>query len=234
VPRRALILDEDETVRDVFRELLSSVGMDVLLPTNGSAAADLLQHGKFDVVLLGLSAPHEHGVNLTREIRNSGYNRMTPIIVVSDEQSPGAVASAFAVGANFFLYKPVDKSRLMGLIRAMQGSIEQEKRRFRRIPVRSKVSLKSQSGEVEGETIDMSLGGMLVRSAKVLPVHSAVRIAMHLFPQEKPIMGLGTITRVEGYEMGIHLERLPIAASARLQEFLLPRIHAGELSRVEV
>jgi DNA-binding response OmpR family regulator len=224
LPKRALILDEDESVRDLFREMLASVGMDVLLPAGSSAAEQMLQHGKFDVVLLGMSKPHQYGVNLTRQIRFSGYNQMTPIIVVSDEQNPGAVSSAFAAGANFFLYKPVDKSRLMGLIRAMQGLVEHERRRFRRIPMQVKVNLKAQAGEVNGETVDISLDGMLVRASRVLPAGSTVKVSVFLPPKEDPVVGLGRVARVAADQMGIHLEHVTISASTRLQDFLLPRL----------
>jgi hypothetical protein len=41
-----------------------------------------------------------------RQMRNSRFNRLTPIIMISDDQRPSALSVGFAAGASFFLYKP--------------------------------------------------------------------------------------------------------------------------------
>ena len=143
--RRALIVDDDPSLAELFREAVGSSGIDVLTQTRCDAAASCLSKEKFDVVLLGLHMPALDGIDLTRQIRSAGINRMTPIIVVSDDQQSSAVALAFEAGASFFLYKPVDKARLLKLIRATQGSIENERRRFRRIPCHVKVRLATEA-----------------------------------------------------------------------------------------
>ena len=124
--------------------------------------------------------PALDGIDLTRQVRGSGFNQMTPVIVVSEDQQTAAVSQAFEAGANFFLYKPVDKKRLLQLIRATQGSIENERRRFRRVPCRLKVRLTSDTAEVFGETVDVSLDGILVRAASSIPARSRVGVAVAL------------------------------------------------------
>src|SRR5882762_8895953 len=69
----------------------------------------------------------------TRQMRASGSNRGTPIVMISDDQRPGAVSEGFEAGASFFLYKPVDKDRLQKLVRATQATIESGMRRTRRV-----------------------------------------------------------------------------------------------------
>jgi hypothetical protein len=60
---------------------------------------------------------------------------------LSDDQRPSALSVGFAAGTSFFLYKPIDKDRLLKLIRATQGAMEHERRRTGRVPIQSKVSL---------------------------------------------------------------------------------------------
>ncbi|MGA8075613.1 MAG: response regulator [Candidatus Acidiferrales bacterium] len=226
--RRALIVDDEPSLGELFREAIGATGMQVLaLETCADAAAHLGKE-KFDVVLLGLRMPALDGIDLTRQVRGSGFNQMTPVIVVSEDQQTAAVSQAFEAGANFFLYKPVDKKRLLQLIRATQGSIENERRRFRRVPCRLKVRLTSETAEVFGETVDVSLDGMLVRAASIMPARSRVGVALHLLADPKPVVGTGTVTRVIGADqMGIHLSRMSAEENARLQDFLLPLIMAG-------
>ena len=226
--RRALIVDDEPSLGELFREAIGATGMQALALHTGAEAAGHLCKEKFDVVLVGLRMPVLDGIGLTRQVRDSSFNRMTPVIVVSEDQQTAAVSQAFEAGANFFLYKPVDKKRLLQLIRATQGSIENERRRFRRVACRLKVRLTCDTAEVIGETLDVSLDGMLVKSAKTVPARSSVSVALYLSSDAKPIAGMGTITRVIGADqMGIHLTHMSGDESARLQDFLLPLITAG-------
>ena len=110
--RRALIVDDEATECDLIRGALSSTGMTSLSLTKSSEASEYLQDEKFDVVLLDFRMPAPSGIDLAQLARGSGINQRTPIIMISDDQRPSAVAEGFEAGANFFLYKPIDMSRL--------------------------------------------------------------------------------------------------------------------------
>jgi DNA-binding response OmpR family regulator len=224
-PRRALIVDDDAAVCELVQSVLSSTGMEVLALTMGKDATALLRDSKFSVLLFDLRMPPPDGLELARQARGSGFNQMTPIILLSDDQSTTAVSEGFAAGASFFLYKPIDKGGLLRLVRATHGAIEHERRRFRRVALQSKVRLSSDSGEIEGETIDVSLNGLLVRASRQIPAGSTVRVSLHLSPDTKPIVGSGFVMRtLADNRMGIQLNQLTMAESGRLQEFLLPLI----------
>jgi CheY-like chemotaxis protein len=223
--RRALIVDDEPTVCEFIHNILSSAGLPVLALTNSNQAATYLHDENFTVALFDLRMPAPDGSELTRQARGSGINQMTPIILVSDDQSSAAVSQGFAAGASFFLYKPIDKARLLKLIRATQGAIEHERRRFRRVAMHSRVHLDFEHREWEGETIDVSLNGMLVTGPGGLPAGSTVRVNLYLAPAMKPIVGVGSVVRVlDGNRMGIQLNQITMAESGRLQDFLLPLI----------
>jgi len=224
---RALIVDKDPAVCDLVRSLLTSVGMEVTGLTSSAEAAIRLREEKFAVVMLDLRMPPPDGFELARQARASGFNKMTPVILISDDQSLAALSQGFKAGASFFLYKPLDKARLLKLIRATQGAIEHEQRRFRRIVLRSRVRLIFDRTEWEFETIDISLNGMLVQGegTRSIPEGSAVHVSLYAEPEQKPIIGSGSIIRVlSGNRMGIQLTEVMQAESQRLQEFLLPLI----------
>jgi two-component system, chemotaxis family, chemotaxis protein CheY len=224
-PKRALLVDDEPAMRGLVQEVLESAEMEVVAVSLSSEAESRFQEEKFDVILIGLCGAAGEGNELVRKIRKSGFNRMTPIIVISSDQSPGALSRGFEAGASFFVYKPIDKAHLMKLVRVTQGTIEHERRRFRRVPAQVKVLLKSDKVEVEGETIDMSLNGALVAAPRIIPVGSMVEVSLYLLASSPPVVGLGTIARVlNGNQMGILLDRFPATASGRLQDFLLPKI----------
>ena len=134
--RRGLIVDDEQVVCELIGKVLHSAGMEALTLTRSSEAPEILDEGKFDMVFLDLHMPAPDGIDLARHMRNSRFNRMTPIVMISDDQRPSALSVGFAASASFFLYKPIDKDRLLKLVRATQGAMEHERRRTRRVPIR--------------------------------------------------------------------------------------------------
>ena len=223
--RRALIVDDEQTTCEFIKGVLSAAGIECLALTSSSDAAGYLRDEKFSVVLLDFGMPPPDGIALAKQARSAGINQMTPIILLSDDPRPSAVSDGFEAGASFFLYKPIDTTRLLRLIRVTQGAIEHEKRRFRRVAVRSRVRLSSDQGEMECETIDVSLNGMMIQSPRTFPRGSQVRVSLDMPDGAKPILGTGAVMRTIGEnQMGIQFNLLRTDESGRLQEFLLPLI----------
>jgi DNA-binding response OmpR family regulator len=223
--RRALIVDEEPATCVLIEKILSSLGMEFLTLQRSFEAPGILREGKFALVFLELGMASPDGLELTRQMRDSGFNRMTPVILISGDQRPAAMSRGFQAGASFFLYKPFDKDRLHKLVRATQGNMEHERRRTRRVPVQSRVRLRNNGQEIEGETLDVSMEGVLVKAPRTFPVGSSVDVCLHLSKSMRPIVGVGSVVRLlGGNQMGIHLGRLTLAESQRLQELLLPMI----------
>ncbi|HEV2520794.1 MAG TPA: response regulator [Candidatus Acidoferrales bacterium] len=221
-PTRALVVGDEEAMSALIKEALVAADLDTVTLTTSTEAAARFRDEKFDVILVDLCAPPVDASKLIQGIRHSGFNRKTPIIMISDDLRPAALSEGFRAGASFFVYKPVDRAHLMNLIRATKGAVEQEKRRFRRVAVRAKVQVKCGDKTVEGETIDISPNGALVRVPRTFPVGSSVEISLFLPAGRAPVAGSGRVMRlVEGNQMGIQLESLPVTESGRLQEYLL-------------
>jgi len=226
--RRALVVDDEPVVCELIGKILNSAGMEALTLTRSTEPPEILEEGMFDVVLLDLHMPSPDGIELARQMRNSRFNRMTPIVMISDDQRPSALSVGFAAGASFFLYKPSDKDRLLKLVRATQGAMEPERRRTRRVPLQSKALLRFGGEELEGETINVGMSGLLVQAPRVAPVGSSLRMSLHLSQRMRPIAAGGSVVRIHGgNQTGIQLHQLTLPDSERLQEFLLHLIPIG-------
>jgi len=225
VRSKILIVDDDPTVCEMIQDVLNSADMETVTHTSSQQAVTRLELEKFQAVFLDMNMPSPDGLELTRWIRASGLNRTTPIVMITGEDDRTILARAFEAGASFFLYKPVDKERLQRLVRATQASFENGLRRTRRVGLKSKVNIRFRGQELEGETINLSLEGMLIHTPKTVPIGSSVEVCLQLSKSEKPIVGVGSVVRMHGREeMGIHLGRLTLEESQRLQEYLLPLI----------
>jgi DNA-binding response OmpR family regulator len=206
----------------LLEEVLLSSGIETVTMVKNAEAPNHLRQGKFDVVIVDLSLQPVEGLELTRSIRGSGFNRATPVVMIGDGQNRDTLSRGFDAGGSFLVYKPIDRLRLAKLIRVTQGAIEHERRRFQRVPLRTKVRLKSGSAETAGETIDLSLNGALVTAPQVFPAGSVVEVALFLGNGPRPVPGRGSVMRVVGFDqMGIYFDCVSPAERVRLQEFLL-------------
>jgi two-component system chemotaxis response regulator CheY len=223
--KNALIVDKESKTRELVEKVLTSAGFGALSIPESAEASYILRKRKFELAFLDYGMAPPDGPELAQQMRDSSCNRATPIILLSDDQRPKAMARGFEAGASFFLYKPIDKDRLQRLVRATQGAIEHEARRTRRVALKSKLLLRYRGQEIEGETIDVCMQGLLVKAHRVIPIGSSVEFSLNLTPAMKPIVGTCSVVRLDGEnQMGIHLGRLSLSESQRLQEFLLPLV----------
>lgn len=224
--KSALLVDGEPATCALLEEILKSAGMEAVTLASASDAVDYACSQKFDVVFVDSSSPVSDGIELTRKIRRSGYNHRTPIVMMTTPKYAGFLTEGFEAGASFLVYKPIDRVCLLRLVRVAQGAIENEIRRFRRVPVEVKAVVNSGEDQIEAATVNLSLDGALVRAPRIFPCGSAVRIS--LFPGSmEPVVGRGSVARtVSNNEMGIQFDGLSLSESTRLQDFLLPLITA--------
>jgi len=221
--KRALIVDDEPSNCELLERVLVAAGVEPVTLNNGAKALSTLRHSRFVVLFLDYRMAFPDGLELTRQARDSTFNRRTPIVLISDDQHPTAMHRGFEAGASFFLYKPLDKDRVVRLLRATQGAMQQAERRTRRVALHSKVMLRYRGQEIEGETLDVSMEGLLIKSQRTIPIGSSVDVSLHLNHTMSPILGAGSVVRLDGHDnIGVQLGRLKISESQRLQDFLLP------------
>jgi len=87
--------------------------------------------------------PAPDGAELARQLRASRINASTVIAMITGEQDRTVMGRTFAARVEFFLFKPVERNKLLKLIRVTEGPIERERRRFTRVRLRYRVSMES-------------------------------------------------------------------------------------------
>ena len=138
--RRVLIIDDERETCELIERVVGCTGMEAVTLRSSAQAVDLLERNKFDLVILDFHMASPDGVELARQVRQMRMNRTTPVVLISDDQRPSAVSVGFEAGASFILYKPLDKERLLKILRATQSTIDRERRRTRRTARRGRRS----------------------------------------------------------------------------------------------
>lgn len=230
---KALIVDDNAQMCGLIRTILESAGMEACALTNPGQAETRLQKEKFDLVFLDLHMPAPDGIQLARQIRSSGFNQKTPIVMITGDEAPSSLQQAFQAGATFFLFKPIEMSRLMRVIRASEGTVQQERRRYQRIEVRCNVKVTKGHEKIAGTTLDLSCGGLLMKAERVFPEGDRIEVSLRFWENIPPVRVAGRVARIfEDGCMGIEFLVLEAAARERIQDFLLPLV-LNESCRVE-
>ncbi|MEO0252928.1 MAG: response regulator, partial [candidate division WOR-3 bacterium] len=103
--KRILIVDDDESIRMIFKKVLENSGYEVETASSGIYALSILEKEKFDVYIIDLKMPEMDGITLLEEIKKRGYEGI-PIILTAYGDKESAV-SALKLGAYDFVEKPI-------------------------------------------------------------------------------------------------------------------------------
>lgn len=101
---RILIVDDDQFVRAVLRDVLSPRGYQCSEAGDGEEALERVRADRPDVVLLDLLMPKMSGIEALEEIRRA--YPASRVVVITSLASDALVARALSAGATGFVFKP--------------------------------------------------------------------------------------------------------------------------------
>jgi PAS domain S-box-containing protein len=111
-----LITEDDELNYEYFSIVLKTNGYKTLRALNGLEAVSLCrQNPKISIVLMDIKMPVLDGIEATRLIRK--FKPEMPIIATTAHAQPGDEGRFLEAGCNDYLSKPVNKEKLLSLIR---------------------------------------------------------------------------------------------------------------------
>jgi signal transduction histidine kinase/CheY-like chemotaxis protein/CHASE3 domain sensor protein len=123
--RTILLVDDD--VRNVFAltSALEQRGAGVEVARNGfEALAKLDEVPVVDLVLMDVMMPGMDGLEATRRIRADGRFDRLPVIAITAKAMKDDQEQCLAAGANDYLAKPIDLTRLYSLLRVWMPAME--------------------------------------------------------------------------------------------------------------
>jgi len=110
---RVLVIDDDQTVRDLMRRVLSREGFDVVTASSGAEGLELARELRPSVITLDVLMQEMDGWSVLQAIRADKSLADTPVVMLTvvDEKQRG-----FTLGASAYLTKPVDRARLAAVL----------------------------------------------------------------------------------------------------------------------
>ena len=109
-----LVVDDNETIRQLIAQPLRNAGYRALEAGDGVVALDLLNtHDEVHLVLLDVRMPEVDGIEVCTEIRRRWDSLSLPVIFVTGLSDREARVWCRAVGGDEFLTKPMDETELL-------------------------------------------------------------------------------------------------------------------------
>ena len=124
-PLRILVIDDEPAIRRFLRTSLSAQGYSVLEAENGEMGLAMLGRNALDVVVLDLGLPGIGGLDVLRQMRESGSS--VPVVVLSSRTDETGKVTALDMGADDYVTKPFGMDELLARIRAaVRHRLQQE------------------------------------------------------------------------------------------------------------
>jgi ATP-dependent Lon protease len=101
---RILVVDDEEIARENIRRVLVKQGHEAEVADNGLTALQMLDSGKFDLVITDLKMEKLNGMQLLERIKQSSPS--TDIVMVTGYPTVDSAVDAFTKGAAYYLAKP--------------------------------------------------------------------------------------------------------------------------------
>ena len=122
--KRILVVEDQEDLRGVLRDLLVGSGYSVVEAADGQAGVARAQSERPDLILMDIQMPVLDGYCATRRIKADPSLKAIPIIAVSSFAMKGDEEKARASGCDDYVTKPYSPLLLLRTIQGFLGEKE--------------------------------------------------------------------------------------------------------------
>lgn len=195
-----LVVDDAPFIRDLIKKALRSYfpGLQIEEAVNGSKARQVLERGRFDLILCDWEMPEMSGLELLQWFREQSGQSKTPFIMVTSRGDRENVVQAIQAGVSDYVGKPFTNEQLISKVsKALQRSGKLQQLRAR--PVQSS------AGHAQGSV------GTLLGAGKPAPAPAAASRAAEEDSREVVLRSpVRAQLRVAGQQFACVIRRLSL------------------------
>jgi PilZ domain-containing protein len=170
---RAALVDLNDSSRALLSDCFRQFGIETAIMTG--QAADRLHKEKFEACVVGLG---NQAAPLMETLRMSPSNSRCIIYGVGGSAQEAMRFSKYGINAMF--QEPLERPAALKLVRATHMLVLHEFRRYVRIPVMTEVSVVGEGHRFTASSIEISSGGMSVKSPEDVPVGASLEVSFSL------------------------------------------------------
>ena len=110
-----LVVDDEEYVRDLLRDILEKEGCEAVVAEGGHQALSLFEKGNFDAVFTDIGMPDMNGWELSRAVRQRNHN--IPVAVITGWGESVGTQDRQAAQVDWVVAKPFDTPQIVEMTR---------------------------------------------------------------------------------------------------------------------
>jgi DNA-binding response OmpR family regulator len=116
MPAKILVVDDEDSVRQLFQIMLQHEGYEVVLASNGAEALLAAHNDKPDLIILDWMMPVLDGLSVLRQLRSDASTQHIPILMLTARHSDSDTTAALVQGADVYLTKPFEPAEVLSVI----------------------------------------------------------------------------------------------------------------------
>lgn len=214
-----LLVSSDSALYSQMRSALTARGVTLDLRQDSASAIELVSRRHLDGVIVDCDDV-PGGANAMTEVRNSRANQQGLIFAVVN----GATSSqtALDLGANFALNKPVQESRLCGILDISVPRMEREHSRYFRYDVDLPVQSSNRLGQSFSARLkNISEGGLAVKLAKPVKFDGVMKVEFEVPSVERQVFrAKADVVWSESFVMGLRFLHIDRSSGVILRSWL--------------
>lgn len=122
---KVLVVEDDRSIQMVLELVLTRmVRCEVIVASAGPEGLARIQKDRPDVVLLDLMLPDMDGFEICERAKADQNTQRIPIIFLTAQPQPAAIARAMALGAAGYIVKPFDPVRIIDQINEALSKVQ--------------------------------------------------------------------------------------------------------------
>jgi DNA-binding response OmpR family regulator len=114
--KQILIIDDEESIREVFRWILEAQGYNVETAETGTQAIEKFEEKYYNLALLDIRLPDMEGTELLSKLHKRSPKTMK--IMVTGYPSMENAVKSLNIGADAYIIKPVEPNELVNVVQA--------------------------------------------------------------------------------------------------------------------
>jgi two-component system sensor histidine kinase and response regulator WspE len=103
--KKVLIVEDETSLREVYVEIISDAGYDVLQAADGERAWEIIKEGQWDLLLLDIMLPKLDGMEVLKHVSDDANLKSKPVVVLSNLDNDSIVKQCLSQGASGYLIK---------------------------------------------------------------------------------------------------------------------------------
>lgn len=111
-----LVVDDEQNIRILLENFLSQ-DYEVVSKSDGMEALEWLEGNLPDLIICDIQMPNMDGYHFLEKVRQRGYTKHTPVIMLSGTEASKERVKCYKLGAQDYLTKPFNPEELEELIK---------------------------------------------------------------------------------------------------------------------